>query len=427
MGAVELLAQIATAKEDIREAAVDLGAVLPAGSGLRVFAAALRDLGEELNSIPADWPDIRTGLAENSWTGLVELSPDSYDNWAAFSVAAVGGYTVDWGDGTSDTYATNAVAEHQWTWADNGPTLADGTRAAVVRVTAAGPITSIDYVYRAAAWELEDGRPMIWLDLALDTPALTSFNIRSDFDVARPTRLRQISIYQMAITNASNMFSGCSSLTRLPDVLDMSKAASAGSMFSGCSSLTRLPDVLDMSNVTYASNMFYGCSSLTRLSDVLDMSKVASAIGMFSSCSSLTRLPDVLDMSNVTDASYMFNGCSSLTRLSDVLDMSKVANATDMFRGCSSLTRLPDVLDMSKVANATDMFNGCSSLTRLPAVFDCKVSFSVRNAALSRGALDALFTALPTVVGRTVTITGAAGRANANWAIATSKGWTVVA
>ena len=146
---------------------------------------------------------------------------------------------------------------------------------------------------------------------------------------------------------------------------------------------------------------------------------------MFSGCSSLTRLPDVLDVSSVTNAGSMFRACSSLTRLPDVLDVSSVTNAGYMFSACSNLTRLPDVLDVSSVTSAGYMFSDCSSLTRLPAVFDCKVSFSVQNTALSRGALDALFTALPTVVGQTVTITGAAGRANANRAIATSKGWTV--
>ena len=337
MTIAQQLIDIATAKEATRLAIVAKGGTLPAGSGLTDFPAAVEGIecgsggGEPCPEPdgwmpPGDWPDIRTGLAENSWTGLAELEPDDDMNWAAFSVTAVGGYTVDWGDGsTPTTHPSGETAEHQWTWADSGPTLADGTRVVVVRVTAVGPITGIDYVKLPTAMYEHEGRLMPWLDLALDVPAMTSFNIRSNMDVTRPHRLKQLSIYQMAITNAA----------------------------------------------------------------------------------------------------YMFYGCSSLTRLPDVLDTSKVTNAYYMFRDCASLTRLPDVLDMSNVTNAINMFYGCSSLTRLPDILDIKTSFSVSSAALGRTALDAMFTALPTVSGQTVTITNTPGRSTCDRSIATNKGWTV--
>ena len=44
---------------------------------------------------------------------------------------------------------------------------------------------------------------------------------------------------------------------------------------------------------------------------------------------------------------------------------------------------------------------------------------------MSNTELNAMYTALPTVTGQTVTVTGNYGTASDNPAIATAKGWTV--
>ena len=130
--------------------------------------------------------------------------------------------------------------------------------------------------------------------------------------------------------------------------------------FGGC---------FDTANVTDMTDMFSGCSSLTTL-DVsgFDTANVTDMDGMFDDCSSLTTLDlSGFDTSNVTDMSFMFSSCSNLTTL-DVsgFDTANVTVMGLMFNGCSNLTAL-DVsgFDTANVTSMFGMFFGCDKLTQL--------------------------------------------------------------
>ena len=68
------------------------------------------------------------------------------------------------------------------------------------------------------------------------------------------------------VTNMSGMFSGCSSLSSLPDIskLNTSNVTNMSCMFSGCSSLSSLPDISEWNTkkVTTMEGMFSGCSNI---------------------------------------------------------------------------------------------------------------------------------------------------------------------
>ena len=186
------------------------------------------------------------------------------------------------------------------------------------------------------------------------------------------------------VTNMNSMFNYCRSITSL-DVsnFNTSLVTNMGGMFSDCSSITSL----DVSNfntlhVTNMNGMFYNCSSITSL-DVsnFNTSHVTNMNGMFYNCSSITSL-DVsnFNTSHVTDMNGMFYNCSSVTGL-DVsnFNTSLVTNMGGMFSGCSSITSLDvsnfntsHVIDMggdldSYIYNdyVGGMFSNCSSLTSL--------------------------------------------------------------
>ena len=175
------------------------------------------------------------------------------------------------------------------------------------------------------------------------------------------------------VTNMSNMFRNCFSLTSLDvtgfktdNVTDMSF------LFSGCSGLTSLDLTgFKTDNVTDMNYMFWDCSGLTSL-DVTGFKtdNVTNMSNMFSDCSGLTSL-DVTGFKtdNVTDMSRMFFGCSGLTSLD--LTGFNTDNVTDMggmFCGCSGLTSLN--LTGFKTDNVTFMdrvFYNCSGLTTIYA------------------------------------------------------------
>ena len=171
------------------------------------------------------------------------------------------------------------------------------------------------------------------------------------------------------VTDMSDMFNGCSSLTSLDlsgwntsNVTDMSE------MFGDCNSLTTLDlSGLNTENVTDMSNMFWKCSSLTSLDlSGWNTSNVTNMHSMFEDCSSLTSL-DVshFNTSNVTKMDCMFQNCSSLTTLDlSHFNTENVTKMDAMFQNCSSLT----TLDLSgwDTSNVTDInywiFQGCSNI-----------------------------------------------------------------
>ena len=174
-----------------------------------------------------------------------------------------------------------------------------------------------------------------------------------------------------AVTDMSDMFYGCYSLTSLNlSNFNTSKVTDMNSMLSGCSSLTELNvSNFNTSKVTNMGSMFSGCSSLTELNvSNFNTSKVTNMGYMFSGCSSLTELNlSNFNTSKVTYMRYMFFGCSGLTSLNlSNFKTSKVTNMSEMFSDCSGLKELNvSNFNTSKVTEMWGMFKNCSGLKEL--------------------------------------------------------------
>ena len=244
----------------------------------------------------------------------------------------------------------------------------------------------------------------------------------------------------IAPSSAANLFANLKNLQKIDfgDCFDTSKVTDMSNMFLGCSSLTELDlSGFDTTNVTNTHDMFYGCDSLTSLicgdskilAEVPDSTSVSApaAAGAVptnvyvmmgsSSCdpatagfwgqgehkrkdvttltflSTLKNAPGTAwDVSEARDRSvlaWMVNGNlyvaadgriapSSAANLfanfknlreidfGNCFDTSKVTDMSNMFLGCSSLTELDlSSLDTSNVTNTHDMFYGCNNLTDL--------------------------------------------------------------
>ena len=177
----------------------------------------------------------------------------------------------------------------------------------------------------------------------------------------------------LKITNISDLFSECSSLTLLPSSMsewDTSNVTDMSGLFYRCSKLESIPDISnwDTSNVKNMMSIFNGCSSLKKLPDISKWNVInANNIScMFVSCSSLTEIPKGISQwktMNVTNMGDMFNGCSKITDLSELTkwNTSSVTSMKEMFKGCKSLTKRPNIKewDMSKVTNEKNMFDNC--------------------------------------------------------------------
>ena len=82
------------------------------------------------------------------------------------------------------------------------------------------------------------------------------------------------------------------------------------------------------------------------------------------------------------------------------------------------------VISSNAITNFSNMFYNCYSLSNIDAT-GFKVSFSVSGCKLSAAALNKIYTNLPTVSVKTITVSSNWGTATDNPSIATAKGWTV--
>jgi hypothetical protein len=120
----------------------------------------------------------------------------------------------------------------------------------------------------------------------------------------------------------------------------------------------------------------------------------------------------------------MLYNCSSLQSLPAGMTLGAVTNASSMLYGCASLQSLPAGMTLAACTTTTSAFSGCTSLQAADGMA-IPESFSIASCNFDAAALDALYTALPTVTGKTLTVTGNPGTSGDTPSIATAKGWTV--
>ena len=370
---------------------------------------------------PADWLELPEVLeTDQKMVGLHAVFPDA--NFLALKCA--GGYTVDWGDGVVENFASGVQANHEYNF--NNPALAASATAlpykqAIVTVTpqAGQNLTSLNLFVKHNQAGLVNGYASGWLDLRISGQSLATLTISgTSTTLVRHILLEQVEILNSSVTNMSNMFYNCYALASIP-VLDTSSVTLMSSMFANCYALASIP-VLDTISVALMSGMFFNCYALASI-PALNTSSVTSMSSMFANCYALASIP-ALNTSSVTNMSSMFANCYALASI-PVLDTSSVTDMSSMFANCYALASIP-ALNTSSVTNMSSMFYNCLNLSSINTI-GTKITHSIANCKLSAAALNAYYTNLPTVTGQTLTVTGNYGVSGDDPSIATAKGWTV--
>ena len=170
------------------------------------------------------------------------------------------------------------------------------------------------------------------------------------------------------------MFGGCTGLTSAPELpATTMESSSYMQMFSGCTGLTSAPELpaTTLANQCYY-NMFMGCTNLES-APALPATTLATGCynGMFSGCTNLESAP-ALPATTLKDNCYqeMFRGCTSLTNAPTLPATTLETGCYNgMFYGCTGLTSAP-VLPATTLANSCyrDMFYGCTGLTSAPVL-----------------------------------------------------------
>lgn len=147
------------------------------------------------------------------------------------------------------------------------------------------------------------------------------------------------------INSGSDMFYGCENASVIN--LYNFQTTNCSGMFSGCSSLTSVPE-FDTSNVTNMSEMFYRCTSLTTVPE-FNTSNVANVNGMFYSF--LGSIP-------ITDLGGFINlgkGFSNSDANNNHLNLQQLDRLT--YQSCMNVINKVYDMNLTDVTNAKITFN----------------------------------------------------------------------
>jgi surface protein len=222
------------------------------------------------------------------------------------------------------------------------------------------------------------------------------------------------------VLNMNAMFTNCNSLISVP-ALNTIKVTNMGNMFSTCTSL-RTVSFTNTVAVTTMTTMFTGCVSLKTV-PLFNTGAVLTINGMFSNCTSLESVP-LFNLANVTNMSAMFQNCTVLKTV-PAFNPALATNVANLFENCRALVTIPAINFNSVTTLATtSMFLTCTNISAIKMI-NMRNTFSVASLKLSGAALDEIYTNLPTITSRTITVTGNYGTTTDTPSIATAKGWAV--
>ena len=414
-------------------------------------------------------------LSTEGFIGLIAITNDD-SNYVA--LMCQGAYSVDWGDGTGPhNFANAAVAQNQYNFSTFDPsnlTLTNqGYKQALITVTpqSANTLIIVNLQQKHTALSPSAAYCVPWLDLAMYLPNCVSnasvvvggstvtLSMLQRVNFLALGAVTTLSLYGCAslqsfsmapitsLTSCNNMFYGCYALRSVP-LFDTSSVTNFSSMFLNCYSITTVP-LFNTSLGQNFTNMFYGCYSLKSV-PLFDTGAATTLNGMFYFCYNLQTVP-LFNTALVQVFTGMFYQCNSLQSV-PMFNMISAQTLTSMFYACYSLQSVP-AFNTVNVTGFSGMFNNCISLRYVPAlntaagtvftnIFNScyslvsaplagtKYSISYANCKMSEADLVAVFNALGTCSGQTITVTGTYGDAAltaADKKIATDKGWTIAA
>jgi hypothetical protein len=340
------------------------------------------------------WLPLPNVSGQQKFVGLHAIWPDS--NFLALSVT--GAYTVDWGDGTIENFASGVTAYHQYDY--NNANLA-GTNAPVTLTDTGDIITRTSHGY-------SNGDEVRFYGI-LGTSGLTEgqrYYVISATD----------NTFQVATSPGGSavVLTGDGVATLLPYKQAVVTIVPNGGNLTGINlNLKHNQSGLQAYSSGWLDIALEGANLTTLIVSTYTQNVKHNMLEQF-----------LLSGSNgITNFTAMFYGCSSLQSI-PLLNTAAGTNFSYMFQNCYSLQSIP-LLNTAAGTSFTSMFQNCSSLQK-GALSGTKYSISYSACKLSAAALNEIYTNLGTASDtQTITVTNNWGTASDDPSIATAKGWTV--
>lgn len=436
MSTASKLLYLQDTKSAIKDAIVAKGVSVPTGTAFRDYATKIGEItngggtGSEIDYTwvrPTEWLPLPDNVDEVQKVSILNAVYDTDSEFVALCCA--GDYTVDWGDGTSNNYAAGVKAEHKYAYSDidlNSDTVATfGYKQCIITITPqiGNNLTVIDLqqnpsLYGTAIWRFNI--------LAVNINAQYCTNLwlgcnkaSSPKTILSSAQFRLLESVNIGELNCTSLVGLCANCKKLQNVsIKSTTGVSVMSyMFSNCTSLKSIPD-LDYSNCTTLSNFATRCYRLKELGHFNTTSALEVLTNFATSCENLTKAATFDNTHYVTDVAAMYAN----TALTTFPDYDFYSAKTIDIIASTQIEIFPAITFGPALTSIAVTPNGSNYIKRMLAPIP--VSFIV-NGRMGANALNEMYTILPTVTGKTVTVTGNYGVSGDDPSIATSKGWTV--
>jgi surface protein len=246
----------------------------------------------------------------------------------------IGGFspnvTVNWGDGTSDSYNTPGFKTH--TYASHGEYV----------VQISGFMTALSFF---------SGNP-------------TGEN--------KKKLKRCLSFGNIGINSLYYGFYYCVNLIQVPKVLSSSNSiTNLNNCFAGCSSIDD-PNIglWNTSEVTDLGSLFYGANIFNKSLNSWNTSKVTNIGGAFRQCPLYNQPMNNWNTSNVTNMGTVFFGAPNFNGDISSWNTSKVTSMGYMFYYANNFNQNISSWDTSKVTNMTQMFGNAINFNQNLALWN---------------------------------------------------------
>ncbi|NYJ27795.1 BspA family leucine-rich repeat surface protein [Allomuricauda sp. ARW1Y1] len=283
-------------------------------------------------------------------------------------------YTVDWGDGTSDT---NVMGDITHTYAAPGTYQVSigGDFPRIYFNDFDGTETDSDKLISVDQWGSNEWTSMdnafthcSKMDvLATDVPDLsqvTSLGAMFRFCESLEGNDSFANWDVGNVTNFSNLFGWATRFNQDISNWDVSNAKLMVDMFTNATAFNSDISNWNLGNVGAIDRMFAGASSFNQPIGQWDVSGIKSMQALFSGASSFNQDISEWDMGNLEDLGAMFADAISFNQDISNWDVSKVTFMNAMFSGASSFNQPIGEWDVSKVTTMSSMFFGATSFNQ---------------------------------------------------------------
>lgn len=302
-------------------------------------------------------------------------------------------FSVDWGDGTMTTNATNFASKRYDKSGEKKITIyGDFPSMRFCYATAqTAELTSIDHwgdnQWRSMAYMFSKCKKLPAFN-ATDTPNLSRLvstqRMFEEYDVPNE---KTIDISDWSFSNVSDMrdmFYYAKTYPKGMDTINTRNAVDFDGMFEGASKLNQDISGWNTAKVTNMKDMFSKAAAFNQNIGNWNTGKVTQMESMFSGASAFNQGIGGWDTSNVTSMASMFSGAEAFNQDIGKWNTSKVTDMNGMFYNASAFNQDIGEWNTSKVITMQSMFFGASAFDK--KIGQWNTSNTINIASMFRGA-----------------------------------------